>query len=50
MTAGGFALWRRFLKKADLVTRQEFEAQRNLLQQAERKLVELEARLKNFKE
>jgi BMFP domain-containing protein YqiC len=38
------------LKKADLVSRQEFEAQRNLLQQAERKLAELEARLKNFKE
>ena len=38
------------LKKADLVTRQEFEAQRNLLQQAESKLIELEARLKNFTE
>ena len=30
------------LKKADLVTRQEFEAQRNLLKQAETKLTKLE--------
>ena len=36
------------LKKADLVTRQEFEAQRNLLQQAESKLMKLEERLKKF--
>tara|TARA_B110000495_G_C22660445_1_gene390970 strand:- start:289 stop:528 length:240 start_codon:yes stop_codon:yes gene_type:complete len=38
-----------FLKRANLVTREEFDAQNELLQKAEKQLEDLEAIIKNMK-